>query len=400
MKKTLIFLQAAIILCTAFADYENYDGQNVSGGSFYDESRASSSWVGAIAIGTNFSSSYIDGTNLLNANFTDANLTSASLLGAVLTGVNFTDAIIKGASFSGTVSKGFTEDQLKSTKSYQEKDLSGIELAANDLSGWDFSGQNLSSASFYRATLNGANFANAVLKGAYMQNSDLTEASFAGANLWNADLRGATLTNVVGNPIYKNTIMTDGTIKNFSMTSSEDSLLIREHTGRYDDIVIPAKISEDNAAISGGAKLMLEQRAAFEITNGKTLTIASDGMVQIDTDLIGSTVFKVDGNSGFTFEDGATLAVNIIADSMTNDVYTIAVISFEDDSVISGLNGLVQDKTLLLTVNGEKYDGLWNYIVKSDGLYVSINVPEPAAFAAIFGLLALGFAARRNLKRK
>lgn len=235
-----------------------------------------------------------------------------------------------------------------------------------------------------------------------MQNSDLTEASFGCANLWNADLRGATLTNVVGNPNYKNTIMTDGTIKNFSMTSSEDSLLIRNHaiTDGYGVIVISAKISEENVAISGGAKLSLEQGAAFEITNGKTLTVASDGMVQIDTDLIGSTVFKVDENSGFAFEGGATLAVNIIADTMTSDVYTIAVISFEDDSVISGLNDLVRDKTLLLTVNGEKYDGLWDYIVKSDGLYVSINVPEPATFAAIFGLLAFGFAARRNLKRK
>ena len=64
------------------------------------------------------------------------------------------------------------------------------------------------------------------------------------------------------------------------------------------------------------------------------------------------------------------------------------------------MSDLVKDKTLFLTVNGEKYKGLWNYILKSDGLYISINIPEPATYAVIFGLLALGFAVRRNLRRK
>lgn len=36
------------------------------------------------------------------------------------------------------------------------------------------------------------------------------------------------------------------------------------------------------------------------------------------------------------------------------------------------------------------------FAIESDGLYVSYVVPEPAVSAAILGLLALAFAARRK----
>ena len=131
------------------------------------------------------------------------------------------------------------------------------------------------------------------------------------------------------------------------------------------------------------------------------MTVASDGTIQINQTLTESTKFKVDGNSGLNFEQGATLSVNVLADSITGDVYEIGVISFENESVvISGLGDLVCGETLFLTVNGETYNGLWDYELKNDGLYVLINIPEPATYAVIFGLLALGFAVRRNLRRK
>ena len=54
MKKSLLILQAAIISSAAFADNENYDGQDVSGSYFMGAGLANSSWVGATAINVKF----------------------------------------------------------------------------------------------------------------------------------------------------------------------------------------------------------------------------------------------------------------------------------------------------------------------------------------------------------
>lgn len=180
------------------------------------------------------------------------------------------------------------------------------------------------------------------------------------------------------------------------MTSVADILSIRP------DYEISAKISEADEKISGGAKLTLEYGygSSFWITNGKTLTVASGGMIQIDTDYYGMTEFRVDSNAGFIFEDGATLNVNIVEEILSSDVYDVAVISFADSSRISGLGDFVPNKTLFLTVNETKFSGAWSYALKSDGLYISLNIPEPAAYAVVFGLLAMGVVVRRNLKRR
>ena len=299
---------------------------------------------------------------------------------------DLSNATINGANFSGTTLKGFTEAQLKSTKSYQEKNLSSINLGNNDLNGWNFSGQNLTSANFENASL---------------ANADLSNATINGANFSGADLRGATFENIVGDPNYKNTIMTDGTIKNFRMMGYKDNLLIRKYENS-DGKTISAKISDYHraASISLGAKLTLENGAAFEITSGAVLDVGLLGMIQIDTDLSGSTKFTVGKYSSLYFSDGATLTVNIVEEILSSDVYDVAVISFADSSRISGLGDFVKSKTLFLTVNGKKFSGAWDYALKSDGLYISLNIPEPATYAVVFGLLAMGVAVRRNLKRR
>ena len=328
---------------------------------------------------SNFTGSSFIGADLTNANmslsiFSNTNLTNATLFGATLNDTDFTDAIICGTDFSSTVSSGFTETQLKNTLSYKQCDLHGIRLEYNNISEWDLSAQNLQNASFFAAR---------------MTNTNLTFS----------DLRGAEMGVINGTPIYKNTIMTDGVIKNFSMESVDDNFAIRKYTpAASGSVMISAKVSEADASISGGAKLTLEQGAFFEVVNGKTLTVASDGLIQIDTDLSGSTIFNVNSNSGLIFEDGATLTVNIVDNIITSDVYTFAVISFEDDSRIAGFNNFVKDETLLLTVNGEKFNGAWDYAIKGNDLSISINVPEPATYAAICGALALAFAAYRRRK--
>ncbi|OHB54589.1 MAG: hypothetical protein A2Y12_09710 [Planctomycetes bacterium GWF2_42_9] len=101
--------------------------------------------------------------NLTNWNFAGQNLTNASFDNANLTGTTFSDAEIKGASFSKNT--GFTSSQMYSTKSYKDKDLSGIKFSNNDLSGWNFSGQNLTKTDFNKAILVGTDFSLSDLRG-------------------------------------------------------------------------------------------------------------------------------------------------------------------------------------------------------------------------------------------
>ncbi|WYJ07607.1 pentapeptide repeat-containing protein [Opitutia bacterium KCR 482] len=309
----------------------------------------------------------LGGLNLSNNDLSGWNFAEKNLLGT-----NFTDSKIAGADLTAVTYYGFDKAQLYATASYKNGDLSNTNLSDNDFSGWSFKKQNL-------------------------QNADLTLAVLDDTDFSGADLRGASFDKKPdGSPIYKNTIMSDGVIKNFSMASAAESFSIRKYVSSARSSAIFAKISESDATISGGAKLTLDQGAAFEITNGKTLTLASDGQLLINTDSAGSTIFKVDANSGLVFEDGAILTVNIVDDITTRDAFTIALISFEDDSLISGFNNFVKDESLILTINGEKYDGAWDYIVKGSGLYISVNVPEPATYAAVFGAIALAFAAWRR----
>ena len=201
-----------------------------------------------------------------------------------------------------------------------------------------------------------------------------------------------------GSPIYKNTIMTDGVIRNFSMTSAADSFAIRKYQTPARATAISAKISEDNAKISGGAVLSLERGADLIVTNAKTLTVAFDGVIAIDTDLSGSTKFTVDHGAGLVFEDGAKLTINVMEDIVGGDALEFTVLSWYDDSYIAGLDTIKPNQTLFLNVNGTAYAGDWTYEIKGNSLNISINVPEPSTYAAILGAIALGLAACRRRK--
>ena len=401
---------------------QNYEKKDLSGIDF-SRNKFSSAW--------NFSGLKLNGTNFS---------------GAVLSACSFRDADIRNANFE----KSDVNSVLSETRSYKDKTLTGINFNQVDLSSVYLKGMNLTSSTFTLATLpsfledvnltsadfssatftvgatfknanlTNTNFRSATLRNATFDNAvfcktdfslaDLSGCSFKNANLQhsyfsavkgadftNADLRGGKDPSLVGNTL-KNTVLADGVIKNFKM-DGWGSLTIRKYEPLSENgEMISAKISDNDATIYGKAKLKLEQGAFFEVVNGKTLTVASDGLIQIDTDLSGSTIFNVNSNSGLVFEDGAVLTVNIVDDIITSDAYTFAVISLEDDSRFVGLNNFVKDETLFLTVNGEKFNGAWNYAVKGNDLSISINVPEPATYAAIFGALALAFAAYRRRK--
>lgn len=383
--KQLRSAKSLIGLSISGIDISEFDlsGLNLSTGGIINSTSLNSDFIetnltSANLFGSTFNGSNFNGANLTSVTLRKCSLVNTNLTNANLTGATFTTetdisgATINGADLTSTVENGFTFAHLESTKSYADKNLSGVIFDYNDIGAWNLSGLNLQNTSFFASKIAGTNFSN-------------------------SDLRGADISVTKGTATYKNTIMSNGVIKNFSMASADESLSIRKYTPAEGGENISAKIAED-AMISGGAKLTLEQGAFFEVANGKTLTVASDGLIQIDTDLSGSTIFNVNSNSGLVFEDGAVLTVNIVDDIMTSDAYTFAVISFEDDSRIAGLNNFVKDETLFLTVNGKKFNGAWNYAVKGNDLSISINVPEPATYAAIFGALALAFAAYRRRK--
>ena len=326
----------------------------------------------------------------------------------------YDDAIILGATMHKIA---FRKEQLCSTKSYKDKMLDGITVSETNFANIDFRGVSLKNTTFEGMNFSNANFSNANLSGvkisgfdqsasryaevyslknAVFFNADLTNAELSAGILENVDFRGANMTNTkIGESVsYKNTIMSDGVIKNFKADPASD-IYIRKYTPTENGEIISAKIAEEDATLNG-SRLMLGQGAFFEITNGRTLTLANSSEIQIDTDLGGSTIFKVDGNAGLTFEHGAKLTVNLIGDISEEDAYTFTAMTFEDDARIAGLENLLKDGNLFLTVLGKKFNGSWDYAIKGNNLLISINVPEPATVAAIFGAVALALAVYRR----
>jgi uncharacterized protein YjbI with pentapeptide repeats len=135
--------------------------------------------------GQNLTDANLFYSTLTNANLSGANLTGVSLGSATLTNANVRGAIVKGADFNYTESLSLTQAQLRSTASYEAKDLRGIELASKNLSGWDFKGQNLTGAYFYTARLTNANFSGANLKNASLATNSLASAIFDAGTVYN-----------------------------------------------------------------------------------------------------------------------------------------------------------------------------------------------------------------------
>ena len=358
----------------------NFSGADLTGANFSDTTLATDT--------NNYKGVYVNfsGATLKSVNFTNATLGNdtfgLSLSGKDLSGCNFTnakldkvwlsDSVITNVNFSNA--RNLTIDQLSATKNYKNKNLSGIKFNGLDLTDWNLSGQNLQNTSFNAANLTGVN------------------ASYA-------DLRGADLIDITGSLKTQNTIWTDGSIKNFSMTSKKDNLTIRAYVpATSGGAMINTKIADD-ATISGGAVLTLEEGAILEIMAGKTLTIADNSEIIFNVD-VASNNTKILLNSGSTLAFGENSKVTINLDGVISpeDSYTFSVIEAAADACISGADAISKDN-LVLNVNGEAYDSdKWgfNFDPTTGSLTINVNVPEPATVAAIFGAVALALAVYRR----
>lgn len=330
--------------------------------------------------GTNFSYANLEKTTFVGADLTAVNmdnvtLTNVDFTSAILSGVSFgaadfTDVVILGADLSSTVANGFTEAQLKQTLSYKSGNLQGVMFDYNNISKWDFSGQNLQNASFFSSRI-------------------------ANVNFTGADLRGAELTGTAGTPIYKNTIMSDGVIKNFSMASADDVLKIRKYVPATGGEMINAKISE-NSTISGGAALTIEQGGVLEIDSGKILSV-SDGEIIFNIDTAdAATRILLGENSEIVFGTDSKLTINIDGTILSDGSHTFTLIEAASEAQISGIT----KENSILNINGSLFDAnKWSFAFDSATGSFNINVvPEPAKWAMIFGAIALGLAAYRRRK--
>ena len=347
----------------------------------------------------NLSGAKFSGSNMLHLGFYNSDLTNADFSNTTatetvnfyysdLTGANFTDAVLDYVNFYGLQS--ISAEQFYSTATYKNKTKANINFTDMDMSGWDLSGLSFGKGNFRRTNLKGANFMNTKIEeysSSFSGNNDFTAADFRGSNM--------TLDRFKSTDTLKNTIMTDGTIQNFSMASADDSFSLRKYVPLEGGEVISAKIAQ-SASISGGADLTLETGAYLEVVDGAVLTVEDGSAITINTD--GSTIFEIGEKAGLVFADGSVLKVNLEGVFTEPEEYSFAFINANDSSTISGLDELMGGENFLLSLNGELFDGEWDYYMEGNSFGIRMQVPEPATYAAIFGALALAFAVCRRRK--
>lgn len=206
--------------------------------------------------GANFSGSNMLHLGFYNSDLTNANFSNITATETVnfyysdLTGANFTDAVLDYVNFYGLQS--ISAEQFYSTATYKNKTKANIYFRDMDMSDWDLSGMSFGKGNFKNTNLKGANFMNTKIdeySSSFSGNNDFTAADFRGSNM--------TLDRFKSTDTLKNTIMTDGTIQNFSMASADDSFSIRKYVPLEGGEVISAKIAQ-SATISAGAELTLE----------------------------------------------------------------------------------------------------------------------------------------------
>jgi uncharacterized protein YjbI with pentapeptide repeats len=168
------------------ASGSDFRGSDVSQARF-----SSGSLVGARFDGANLQNAWISSTEIENVSFRNADMRGASFNNiSSFAGVDFSGADIRGAGFSALTYDGLTLQQIAVTRSYQEKDLSGVNFAHNEWPGSDWSDFRLVGADFNRGLWEGANFSRADLTGADFEFARITGANFTDAIVRQTSFRG------------------------------------------------------------------------------------------------------------------------------------------------------------------------------------------------------------------
>lgn len=327
---------------------------------------------------------------LTNSRFDAVDLTNASFAGKDLSGAYFAESYLENADFTGAIIANtdfdlvsFTKAQLMSTKSFADKNLEGFDLGnaaysksgrigVNDLSGVNFSGFNLRDTGFAYVNFSGTNF---------------TGADFTGASFTKCDFRGATgiAESVMSTNSY---VWTDGVIKHNGIAGLKNhSIVISKHDS------IAARFTANSTV----AEMIFSAGAEARVESGVTVSYNTGYFF---TDESGSGKFIVDGV--LDVSESYVNFINIADDFDREGYYVFQLVelgengsivgSFEKDSFMVG--SLYPPEGVFVA-----YDGLWDIYQDETGVYITFGtIPEPSTYAAIFGALALAFAAYRRRK--
>ena len=247
---------------TTFTNVTLGDGNNFSGSNLSYEQYNSFSRPTNI----NLSNMDLNGWYIGNStmNVTEARYTES------YENLNIANSIINNATFyyNKALSPSILRNALTSTKSWQDKDLSGLRIyGSGTMSNYDFTGFSLQNASFYRPSMtrSGAEF------------------TCNGFNFTSADLRGysisykqgsSTHTTTISNVTYKNTIQATGNVVNLDLDSSGDLLHVREYRNK-DGIAenLAAYIGTSKTwNVGGGAEILIDMgRLNLTGESGSTL---------------------------------------------------------------------------------------------------------------------------------
>jgi uncharacterized protein YjbI with pentapeptide repeats len=181
---------------------------------------------------TGFTESHLHSTrsyverDLSNVNFSSNDLSNWSFANQSLGGASFRNSTLSSTDFSGALipnvdlsRSNITLEQLRSTRSYQERNLLGIDWTLIDLIDWEFHDQNLANSVFgytpwdccdLPPRIRNVDFSGASLSNVWFQQFDGSVADwqtvdFSGANLSSADLRSLELLRVAkfdGSTVY------------------------------------------------------------------------------------------------------------------------------------------------------------------------------------------------------
>jgi uncharacterized protein YjbI with pentapeptide repeats len=152
--------------------------------------------------------------NLQGASFVDAGIREADFVSiSSFVDADFSGADIRGAELTYATNAGFTVEQLRATRSFQQRDLSGVDFEGNHFAGIDLSNFRLAGGDFNRANLTGANLSGADATGVSFQYAnlsglDLTDAIVKRANFSNSDNYGFIRAMLESTASYKNRVLT------------------------------------------------------------------------------------------------------------------------------------------------------------------------------------------------
>jgi uncharacterized protein YjbI with pentapeptide repeats len=270
--------------------------------------------------------------------FRDQNLSGVTF--GTVDNADFTGATIRGAHLS--TQAGFTRQQLRSTASYQNKDLRGINWESSDLAQWEFSDQDLRGANFSWANVADANFTNARIEGArfsgstfdleqLMASASFRDASLAAIELVGVDLSRGDLSDQ--NLSFANLERADLRGTDFSRADlrgaivDERSLLAANtmNTILPNGDIQQLRLSDNHDMLIRNASVPITIREGMVMETGATLTFVLD-------DRPWESVISIDANGPVVVAGTLVLAIapDIAADQIIGKQFQL----FDADSVV------------------------------------------------------------------